>query len=123
MTHGLHSNNNHTGLPVCNVCTGMECKGSTTPQSNGTAKTTAKAPEKLEPELRESILQSFSRLDTKTFAGFAYNRVFVNRHEYTDREVAQAVLDIQDQICDNPYVMMTVLGNEYDFLRRLVFGY
>lgn len=123
MTHGLHSNNSCDTIPTFNVCTGMECKGSATPQSNGTAKQVTTAPEKLEPELRESILQSFSRLDTKTFAGFAYNRVYVNRHEYTDREVAQAVLDIQDQICDNPYVMMTVLGNEYDFLRRLVFGY
>ena len=123
MTHGLHSNNTRTGLPVCNVRTGMEYKGSTTPQSNGTAKATATAPEKLEPELREKIIASFSRIKHKGFAGDCLRHYARENHLYSDKELAQAVLDIQDQICTNPYAMMTTLGAEYDFLRRMVFEY
>lgn len=68
------------------------------------------------------ILDSLAKVENRSFAGFSI-KIFVNSaHLKSDREVISMIQGLQSQIIDNPNAMMSVLGDQYEFIRTIRFN-
>lgn len=73
------------------------------------------------PDQRAQIITSMQNVKHDSIAGYSI-RLFANTaKQKSDKEIAEALKNICNQIVDNPLTMMRVLGNQWPYLKHMAF--
>lgn len=69
--------------------------------------------------LRQQIIESMTKVEHESIAGYAIRKFAGEATGKTDKEVITAAENIKSQIHDNAIVMMRILGPQYMFFKKL----
>lgn len=119
MTHDYNSPAYRTANSLLVLRSNVVRKSRIQEKSNRTAEQTAENTKKLEPELRQRIINALADIKGESFAAICYRHLAADNHLYSDAEMIQSVKDIQSQIADNEGVMKEILGVQFGFFKEV----
>lgn len=71
------------------------------------------------PSLKAQILDRLAKVDHDSITGDSIRLFASEAHMKTDRQLTDTVNNIKSQINDNPELMKTILGSQFDFIDRI----